>query len=66
MIEDIVTYYGRQLDKVKEARRNTKSKWGRDWLESVEKRLQRQLEWKLVDETANRSYYIDTRQIEER
>ena len=66
MIEDIVTYYGRQIDKVKEARRTMKSKWGRDWLESVEKRLQRQLEWRLVDKAANRSYYIDTRHFEER
>jgi len=66
MIEDVISYYGRQLDKVKEAKITVRSSWGRDWLDTLERQLKRRMEWRLIDMQANRSYHVDTRPLEER
>lgn len=66
IVEDVVSYYGRQLDKVKEARQHVKSPWGREWLATLERQLKRKMDWKLIDMQTNRSYHVDTRHLEER
>lgn len=66
MIEDVISYYGRQIDKVKVARESVRSSWGREWLDTLERQLKRRMEWRLVDMQANRSYHVDTRYLEER
>jgi hypothetical protein len=66
MTEYTIEYYGQQIEKVRLAQDSARSPWSRQWLSGLEKRLLRKLEWRLVDITANRSYTIDTRTLEER
>jgi hypothetical protein len=66
MTEYTIEYYSQQIEKVKLAQDSARSQWSRQWLSSLEQRLRRKLEWRLVDISANRSYTIDTRTLEER
>jgi hypothetical protein len=66
MIETITAYYGQQLDKVRDAKENNRSEWGRKWLSDLERQLKRHMDRKLVDINSNRSYHMDTRTLEER
>ena len=49
MKEDVIKYYGGQLDKVREARKTVTSPWGQQWLAVLEKRLSRQMQYRLID-----------------
>jgi hypothetical protein len=66
MTEYTIEYYSQQIEKVKLAQDSARSQWSQQWLSSLEQRLRRKLEWRLVDISANRSYTIDTTALEER
>ena len=66
MTEYTLQYYAEQIDKVRMAQDSARSDWSRQWLRSLEQRLERQLSWKMAQAEHNRSYTIDTTALEHR
>ena len=47
--EDLISYYAQQIDKVRAARNPRAQPWHHQWIQALELRLQRQLQWRLID-----------------
>jgi hypothetical protein len=46
--EDLISYYGQQIDKVRASKNPRARSWHHQWIQALELRLQRQMQWRLI------------------